>query len=327
MNGANEQPFVSFIIPTYNAERYLALCLESIYRQAYAKDKMEVIIIDGGSDDRTLDIAKRFSAKIINNPDRIAEFAKSIGIKNARGKYLIIFDSDNEIAQEEWLKKMIFPLENDTSIFGMDASYLVKDRDYLVNRYCALLRLEDPLVRYMANLADNAVVEQKNNYSVYQIKKGRFPIFGSNGFIWRKAVLEDVGGYIPRFDEADFCVKVIERGFNRIGFIKEAGIYHHHLENIAQFIGKRLRRGNEFMSRQLTAKGIKKTEAVVWLDKYSKWELLKSVFLCLSIIYPLCESIRGYLKDRDIAWFLHPLLSFLTVVVYGMVFLRYIIFR
>ena len=81
------------------------------------------------------------------------------------------------------------------------------------------------------------------------------------------------------------------------------------------------------MTRKLMIKETKKIESGVWLDKYSKWELLKSVFLCLSIIYPLCESIKGYFKDRDIAWALHPFLSFTSVVIYGMVLLRHTIFR
>lgn len=45
------------------------------------------------------------------------------------------------------------------------------------------------------------------------------------------------------------------------------------------------------------------------------------------VIFPLYESIGGYLKDRDIAWFLHPLLSFLTVVVYSLVFIRFKIWQ
>lgn len=324
MKGGNKQPFVSFIIPTYNAERYLPLCLASIHRQTYPEDKMEIIIIDGGSDDRTLDIAKHFSVKIIHNPNRIAEFAKSIGIQESRGKYLVILDADNEVVQEDWLLRNISSLENDSSIVGMNSIFLVKRSDFLVNRYCALLGLEDPVIRYMADFTpSNARIEKHGGYSVYKIRKGRFPIFGSNGFIWRRKVFDEIKSYIPRYDEAEFCIKVVERGYAKIGFVKDCGIYHHHVETIAQFMGKRLRRGREFMTRKLMTKETKKVESGVWLDKYSKWEFFKSVFLCLSIIYPLYESIKGYLKDRDIAWLLHPFLSFASVVIYGIVFLRY----
>ncbi len=316
-------PFISFIVPSYNAEKYIEQCLSSIENQIYPKIKIEILVVDGGSEDRTLEIAKRFSVKIIHNPNRIAEFAKSIGIKKARGKYLVILDTDNEIVQEDWLIKNILPLENDASLIGMDSVFLVKKDDFLVNRYCALLGLEDPLVRYMADLATNSDIEEFSSYAVYKVKNGRFPIFGSNGFIWRSTIFNEVGGFMPRYDEAEFSIKAKERGFSKIGFVREVGIYHHHLENIWQFIGKRIRRGKEFMSRKLMTEDSKKIESGVWLDKYNKREFLKSAFLCVSIIYPTYECIRGYLRDRDVAWFLHPLFSFLTIIVYGFVYVRF----
>lgn len=323
MNGGSKQPFVSFVIATYNAERYLPLSLASIYRQAYAKDKIETIIIDGGSNDGTLDIAKRFSAKVINNPGRIAEFGKSIGIHHAKGKYVVILDSDNEIAQSDWLIRNVRPLENDSSLIGMDSVFLVKKGDFLVNRYCALLGLEDPVIRYMADLSRNADVEEREEHSIYKIRAGRFPVFGSNGFIWRNSVLEDVGGYVPRFDEADFCVFAVDKGYSRIGFVEGCGIFHHHLETMGGFLRKRFRRGREFMTRKMLPGKEKVAIEAVWLDKYSKWELLWAVFLCTSIVYPGYEAIRGYIRDRDVAWFLHPVLSFLTVICYTLVFIRY----
>ena len=316
-------PLISFIVPSYNAEKYIELCLSSIEGQIYPKEKIEILVVDGGSVDRTLEIAKRFSVKIVHNPNRIAEFAKSIGIKKASGKYLVILDTDNEIVQKDWLIRNISPLENDASLLGMDSVFLVKKDDFLTNRYCALLGLEDPLVRYMADLASNSDIEEYSNHAVYKVKNGRFPIFGSNGFIWRKNIFDEIGGFVPRYDEAEFCMKVLEHGFGKIGFVREVGIYHHHVENIWQFLGKRIRRGNEFMSRKLMTKDSLKIEVGVWLDKYKKREFLKSAFLCLSIIYPTYESVRGYLRDRDSAWFLHPLFSFLTVIVYGFVFVRF----
>lgn len=232
-------------------------------------------------------------------------------------------DADNEIAQSDWLLRNVLPMENNASIIGMDSVFLVKEDDFLANRYCALLGLEDPIVRHMADLASNSDIEERSSYAVYKVKKGRFPIFGSNGFIWRKNIFREVGGFIPRYDEAEFCIKVIENGFNKIGFVKEVGIYHHHLENIRQFIGKRIRRGNEFMSRKLKIEDTTKMGSGVWLDKYSRWEFLKSIFVSTTIIYAAYECVKGYVRDRDVAWFLHPLLSFLTVVVYGFVFIKF----
>ena len=74
-------PFVSFVIPTYNAQKYLDKCLVSIERQDYPRDRMETFVIDGGSNDETLSIAKKYDVKILKNPYRDAESGKSIGIQ------------------------------------------------------------------------------------------------------------------------------------------------------------------------------------------------------------------------------------------------------
>jgi glycosyltransferase involved in cell wall biosynthesis len=51
-------PSISIVIPTYNGEQTLAQCLESIVKQDYPREKVEIIIVDGGSKDKTLDVAK-----------------------------------------------------------------------------------------------------------------------------------------------------------------------------------------------------------------------------------------------------------------------------
>jgi glycosyltransferase involved in cell wall biosynthesis len=97
-------PLVSIVIPTHNSEKTLAKCLESIKNQTYKN--IEVIVVDKFSKDRTVEIAKRFGAKVIvENLDRSA--ARNYGIKVAKGEYLLSIDSDMEltpIVVEECLK-------------------------------------------------------------------------------------------------------------------------------------------------------------------------------------------------------------------------------
>ena len=89
-----DEPLVSIIIPTYNSERTLPLCLESIKRQTYRS--IEVIIVDNFSADRTVEIAERYGARIIQVRGERA-LAKNIGLKHARGKYVLFIDSDMEL--------------------------------------------------------------------------------------------------------------------------------------------------------------------------------------------------------------------------------------
>lgn len=67
-------PSISVVIPTYNSERTLTECLENILQQDYPRAKIEIIIADGGSRDRTLEIARKYKVdKIVRNPLRTGE--------------------------------------------------------------------------------------------------------------------------------------------------------------------------------------------------------------------------------------------------------------
>lgn len=92
------QPFFSIIIATYNSERTLEYTLQSIRRQSVNQDEVEILVVDGGSTDRTREIAQRYRAIIYNNPRRLPEYAKAIGTSHATGHYVVRMDSDEEFS-------------------------------------------------------------------------------------------------------------------------------------------------------------------------------------------------------------------------------------
>ncbi|MBU0527952.1 glycosyltransferase [Candidatus Micrarchaeota archaeon] len=85
---------VSVVIPTFNSEKEISRCLESIKGQSY--DKIEIIVVDKFSHDKTGKIAKKYSAKLILDKGERAK-AKNIGIANAKGEYIFFIDSDMEL--------------------------------------------------------------------------------------------------------------------------------------------------------------------------------------------------------------------------------------
>jgi len=79
-------PFVSFIIPTLNAEKTLGLCLKAIFEIDYPKNKYEILIIDNGSTDNTLKIAQKFKIKYFIKPNFTIAALRNYGVdwlKNA----------------------------------------------------------------------------------------------------------------------------------------------------------------------------------------------------------------------------------------------------
>jgi glycosyltransferase involved in cell wall biosynthesis len=99
-------PFVSFIIPTKNEETNLEICLHSIIALDYPKERYELIVADGHSEDRTCEIAHRLGAKVINNDRIIQSAARNIGAMNAAGDLIAFIDADI-ILDPEWLKKAV----------------------------------------------------------------------------------------------------------------------------------------------------------------------------------------------------------------------------
>jgi len=84
-------PFVSIIIPCRNEEKYVGKCVESVLNQTFPKEKMEILVIDGMSTDKTREIVRRYSeVRILDNPKKIFPAANNIGIRNAKGEFLII---------------------------------------------------------------------------------------------------------------------------------------------------------------------------------------------------------------------------------------------
>lgn len=89
---SNKKPLVTITIPTYNSSKTLALCLEAIKRQTYKH--IEINIIDGKSEDSTVEVAKKHGVdNLIVLPGSLLR-ARYEGVKIAKGEYVLILDSD-----------------------------------------------------------------------------------------------------------------------------------------------------------------------------------------------------------------------------------------
>ncbi len=88
-----QQIEVSIVVTTKNEEKHISACLESVRRQDYPADRIEIIIVDNSSTDRTKEIASRFTPLVFDHgPERSAQ--RNFGIERARGKYILYLDAD-----------------------------------------------------------------------------------------------------------------------------------------------------------------------------------------------------------------------------------------
>ena len=84
---------------TYNSESTIEKSLISIREQDFDQKKIEILVVDGNSTDKTRDIAKKYGCEIIDNPERLPEIAKMIGLRRAAGIYVSIMDSDEALVR------------------------------------------------------------------------------------------------------------------------------------------------------------------------------------------------------------------------------------
>ena len=92
--------FFSIIIPCYNSEEYIERCISSIYENVTCEFSFEVIVINDGSKDKTLEVLNTILDKfndliVVNNENFGPSFSRNIGIEMAQGEYLLFLDSDD----------------------------------------------------------------------------------------------------------------------------------------------------------------------------------------------------------------------------------------
>lgn len=126
----NDEILLSIIIPVYNVEKYLQKCLKSIFKNLPIKT--EVIIINDGSPDNSEEIIKEFATKhkeiiYIKKENGGLSSVKNVGLKQARGKYVIFLDSDDYVSSNMYdtmLKKII---DTDSDIVYCDVLMVYED--------------------------------------------------------------------------------------------------------------------------------------------------------------------------------------------------------
>lgn len=94
---------ISVVIPVKNGENRIEKCLEAVFNQTLMPS--EVIIVDGHSSDRTIEIASKFPVKIVYEDYRTVGGARQVGVENAMGEYIAFTDADC-IPETCWLRNL-----------------------------------------------------------------------------------------------------------------------------------------------------------------------------------------------------------------------------
>jgi len=132
-----EEPFISVVIPARNTEDIIENCLKSLREVDYPKDRMEVIIADGLSTDRTGEIAESYGAKVIANPGLRVVSGRNIGFEAAQGELIAFSDADC-VMDRYWLKNSIKYFEDDR-VAGIGGPNLIPQSESAFGKAAGLL--------------------------------------------------------------------------------------------------------------------------------------------------------------------------------------------
>ena len=111
-------PKLSIIVPVYNVEKYLKVCIDSILKQSYTQ--FELILVDDGSSDESGNICDDYAKLdkrivVIHQTNKGVSTARNVGIKHSKGEYISFVDADDFIAPQMY-EKMVAILENEKDV-------------------------------------------------------------------------------------------------------------------------------------------------------------------------------------------------------------------
>lgn len=117
-----DQPLISIVIPVKNGDKWIESCLYAIMQQTLFSES-EIIILDSGSNDRTLDLLKKFPVRIFHiTPDEFNHGqTRNFGVEQSKGKYVVMTVQDAEAANPYWLQGLVdgFRDERVVGVCGM----------------------------------------------------------------------------------------------------------------------------------------------------------------------------------------------------------------
>ncbi len=180
-------PLVSIIIPAYNEESYIGRCLESLKRQAYPEDRIEVIVVDNGSTDTTPAIARDHGARLEIDAEARVGGLRNHGARMSRGTVLAFLDADC-VAPPNWIETAVAELGGDETLGAIGGNYLVEDRASWIEKVWAVR----PATR-----------------------RQRVPYLAAGDLILRRRIFEDLGGFdesLHAGEDEEFCSRLRATG-------------------------------------------------------------------------------------------------------------------
>lgn len=309
MHKHSKFPKISIIILTLNEQEYLKSALSSVRKQAYPQNKVEIIVVDNGSKDKSVEIAKTFGAKVFINKKGDVYANWAMALHKVTGEYAYMIDQDIELRGRKFFQKMIKPLMSDDKIIAsFTRKYPRKDQAW-ITRFLSYHPAQcDPLYEFLTPPVENSFVKKTQDYILCKFKLGEVPPFGR--MFYRIKYLKKTPNWkLKRVFDHDLIIKSIKSGYKYFAYVPKAGLFHHHARSLSHLLYKRQRNLKMHYFPE------NKTTEYRWLDVNDKKRVIKLIgwVIYANLFFPaMFRGVLRFLKYKDWALLMEPVVVIST---------------